>query len=362
MAGCLSLEAALLGAHVAWVAPTYGNSRALWRFLERAGLQDKRIVTRKSERELVIPRAGRIGIYTADNSVGMRGEAFDIVICDEAPQYHEEVWSDVLMPTLADRSGRAFLIGTPKGRNWFWREYQRGLADGTHYASFTAPSSANPLPSIRRAAELARQYVSDRTYRQEWLAEFVEDGGGVFRRVAEAATLAPMDRGEDGRYYVIGADWGRTNDATVFAVMDVERRAVVALDRMTNTDYNLQLARLRALSERFGNARVLAELNSMGGPQVERAQAEGVNITGFTTTNTSKAAMIDALALAFERGELSMVADAVAVGELQAYESERLPGGTLRYSAPQGMHDDCVVAIGLSLWAARGSGVGAVEV
>ena len=45
----------------------------------------------------------------------------------------------------------------------------------------------------------------------------------------------------------------------------------------------------------------------------------------FLTTNASKAQAIEALALAFERGDLRIIADQVLVSELQAYEMERLP-------------------------------------
>ncbi len=57
---------------------------------------------------------------------------------------------------------------------------------------------------------------------------------------------------------------------------------------------------------------------------------------------------IDALVLAFERGEIGILSDPVLIGELQAYEMERLPSGMLRYNAPEGMHDDCVMALALA--------------
>ena len=69
---------------------------------------------------------------------------------------------------------------------------------------------------------------------------------------------------------------------------------------------------------------------------------------GFQTTNASKTQAIDALALAFERGDLSIIPDPVMVGELQAYEMERLPSGMGRYSAPAGLHDDTVMALALA--------------
>ncbi len=68
----------------------------------------------------------------------------------------------------------------------------------------------------------------------------------------------------------------------------------------------------------------------------------------FTTTNASKGAAIEGLALAFERGDIKIPNDPALVGELQAYEMERLPSGLLRYGAPDGMHDDMVMSLALA--------------
>jgi Terminase large subunit, T4likevirus-type, N-terminal/Terminase RNaseH-like domain len=350
MAGACALTWANACGHaVAWVVPTYKNARSPWRFAESACRQVRGSVEIiKSERIVRFPSGGWLGIYTADNPVGILGESFDAVIIDEAARIPEDVWGDAILPTLADRDGVAMLISTPKGRNWFWREWQRGHRGETGYASWQAPTSANPSPSIQRAAALARERVSDRTYRQEWLAEFVEDGGGVFRGVRRLATATPQRAAQDGHAYIIGVDWGRTNDATVYCVLDATTMEQVAADRMTATDYGLQVQRLRALWERFGRCLIVAEQNSMGGPLIEQMSREGMQIRAFQTTNASKQVIIDALALAFEREALHILPDEAQIGELEAYESERLPSGAIRYSAPDGMHDDYVMALALA--------------
>ena len=71
-------------------------------------------------------------------------------------------------------------------------------------------------------------------------------------------------------------------------------------------------------------------------------------VIGYKFTNATKANLIDALALAFERGAIRILPDPVLIGELQAYEAERLPSGLMRYGAPQGMHDDTVMALALA--------------
>ena len=357
MAGSVALSCAAHGAAVAWIPPTYKNARPLWRFAEQMTAPvSKRLRINRTDRTIEFPGGGWLGIYTADNPVGILGEAFDLVILEEAARIAEDVWSETIMPTLADRDGRAMLISTPRGRNWFWREYQAGLADGKTQASFTAPSNANPMPQIQRAFEMARTRVSERTFRQEWEAQFLDDGGGVFRRVQEAATIPQAIEPIAGHQYVIGADWGRTNDATWFAVIDVTTKQNVYNDRMIDTDYQLQRTRLQALQQRYNGAPVLAEYNSIGGPQIEALQNMGVIVYAFTTTNSTKAALIDALALAFEQGDLQIINDPILVGELQAYEGKRQPSGLVVYSAPDGMHDDGVIALALALWATRGTG------
>jgi len=137
-------------------------------------------------------------------------------------------------------------------------------------------------------------------------------------------------------------------------VMDMTVLKQVFMDRMTDTDYASQRIRLKALAERYNRASVLAESNSMGQPNIEALQNMNVSVQGFTTTNASKAEIIQALELAFERGDIQILKDDLQANELMAYEGEKLPSGLIRYGAPEGMHDDCVMALALAWWAAAG--------
>jgi uncharacterized protein YqfB (UPF0267 family) len=195
--------------------------------------------------------------------------------------------------------------------------------------------------------------MTERAFQQEIMAQFLEDGGGVFRHVMAAAIAKGRDKGEQGHQYTIGADWGRSEDATVFCVIDIATHECVFMDRMTDTDYHAQRVRLIALAKFFNNASVLVETNSIGQPQLEELQRMGLSVQGFITTNSSKAQIIDALALAFEQNQITIINDPVLVAELMAYQSERLPSGLLRYGAPEGMHDDTVMALCFAYWAAN---------
>lgn len=86
----------------------------------------------------------------------------------------------------------------------------------------------------------------------------------------------------------------------------------------------------------------------MGEPLIEQLQRDGYPVHGFTTTNATKAKVVEGLALAFERQEITIPDDQILIAELEAFESERLPSGQVRYQAPPGMHDDTVIALALA--------------
>lgn len=333
---------------VAWIVPTYKNGRGLWR-LSKLLVQPVRQMfdVSKTERMITTARGGSFGIYSADNIDAIRGEWFHLVVVDEAARIGEDDYTDAIQPTLADADGDAILISTPNGKNWFWKEWVRGQEGRGDLQSWQAPTRDNPNPRIQRAAELAQDRVSERTYQQEWLAQFVDDGS-IFRNVQAAATATEQPR-IDGHLYVMGCDWGKYNDYTVLTVIDATAHRMVALERFNQIDYQLQLGRVQSLASRYNPEVIIAEKNAMGDPIIEQLYYQhNLPVQPFTTTNASKAKIIDALSLAFERGRLAIFNSPVLIGELQAYEAQRLPGGLLRYSAPDGMHDDMVISLALA--------------
>lgn len=348
LGAALCMMTAGAGGRAWWVAPTYPVAQVGWRLIRRMALQIPGAEVRQAERIATLPNGGEIQVRSADNPDSLRGEGLDFVVMDECAFIHEDAWQEALRPALADRKGRALFISTPKGRNWFWRLWQRCIDDHDHeWRGWQLPTAANPYIDPTEI-EAARLGLPERIFAQEFLAQFLDDAGGVFRRVMDASTAAAQDGMIGGHEYTFGVDWGRSNDFTAIAVLDVTTAELVALDRFNQIDYSLQLTRLTALYERFRPRAIVAEANSMGQPLIEQLQAQGLPVVPFTTTAASKQVAVDALALAFERGSLRIIPDPVLIAELQAYEAERLPSGMLRYGAPNGMHDDTVMALMLA--------------
>jgi len=355
----ISVEAALRGQVVLWGAPTYDQCNIGWSEMSRAagGVAD----FNRSRMTVSFPTGGQVIFRSLDDPDNARGHTADGVVLDEAPMIRAEAWYEVVRPIISDMQGWALIMGTPKGRNWFWREWV-GAANHADSMAWQIPTlgvairdgrlvrAKHPLENPDfQFAEAVRifQSVPQKTFEQEFLAQFIEDAGLVFRNVRMVSTAQPGQPVAGGRY-VFGVDWARDYDWTVISAIDGVARRQVAIERFNQVDYAFQLGRLRAMVERWRPELIVAEMNAMGTPLVESLQREGLPVQGFTTTASSKTAVIEGLALALERGALTLLADETQIAELQAYDMERLPGGTFRYGAPSGMHDDTVIALALA--------------
>lgn len=353
LGGVLTMNVVRQHGRAAWIVPSYKNGRSLWRWAQSIASPMRRYFDiSKAERTISTHRGGFFGIYSADNADAIRGEWFHLVVLDEAARIAVEDWTDAIQPTLADADGDAILISTPKGSNWFWQEWQKGRARNERIASWRAPTRANPNPRIQKAAELAKTRVPDRTYRQEWLAEFVADGA-VFRFVRERATATAQAGPIDGHTYVMGCDWGKVEDFTWLTIVDMMTGELAAQDRFNQIDYQVQIGRLMALYERFKPIVIMAEQNSIGMPIIEQLWRLELPVQPFVTTNASKARIVEDLLLAFERGTIQILNDEVLIGELQAFAVKKTATGLPQYSAPDGMHDDGVMSLAMAWSAAK---------
>lgn len=340
-----AVETALVNAMpAAWSAPTYKMLLDDWKTL-RNTLAPVIESKNEQEKQLALIGGGRIDFWSLDNADSIRGRHYKRFVINEAAFVPDlvNIFDLIIRPTLIDLKGGADFAGTPKGMNGFWQLYNRR---GDEWSRWHMSSYSNPhIP--KEELDSLRETMTERAFAQEILAEFLDDGGGVFRKVRDAAILKETEP-KEGSQYVIGVDWGRSNDATVFSVMDVGDKQQVKIDRMTDTEYASQRVRLKALADKYNRAVIIAESNSIGEPNIEALREMGLNVQGFNTTNATKANIIHALELAFERADIKILEDELQVFELLAYEGEKLPSGLIRYGAPEGMHDDTVMALAIA--------------
>jgi hypothetical protein len=346
---------------IGWVVgPTYDLADRVFREIELIAarhLRHRIVALKEHDRRIILRNmAGglsEIRCKSSDNPVSLLGEGLDWVIVDEAARMRPHIWEAHLSQRLLDRKGWALLISTPRGKGYFHDLFLRGQGRDPHYESWNYPSSTNPhLDAAQIEAE--RERVPEAVFRQEYLAEFMEGSGAVFRNVRENATgewKAPVN----GEYYAAGLDLARTTDFTVLVIMSREKE-VVFVDRFNRLDWNLQVARIRADVERYNSARVHVDSTGVGEPIFESLRQANIWAEAYPFSQKSKAALVNNLALMLEKRQIVLPRPElwpVGIDELEAFQYSILETGTVRAEAPYGMHDDCVMALALAAWSAN---------
>ena len=191
-------------------------------------------------------------------------------------------------------------MSTPKGAT-----FGKALAGIKRLAIVDIPTSSNPYISISEIEAAQRDLLNH--LRQD-LAEFVDDQGGVFRRVQEAAVLSPQEP-QPGRQYVAGVDVASSIDFTVVTVLDAESKEMVYLDRFNRVDYPVLIDRLESVYKRYNLTSMVVESNSIGRPVIDELVTRGLNIVPFTTTSATKQSIIQNLQSAFENGLIRVLDD-----------------------------------------------------
>lgn len=342
----------------AWVAPWFRQSKVVYRLMRKVL---RGVIAYKSDSDLRIEfkNGSVIQFFSAENPDAMRGNGFDGVVIDEAGDTlrDESVWFDVIRPTLSDRSGWALIVGTPKGRNLFFRMFSWGQDPGyADWASFTAPTSDNPIIP-KSEIESAQRELPEDSFQQEYLALFLEFGAGVFKGI-DACVRGKLDEAYSrvpGHVYALGWDPAKFQDYSVLTLIDCNEMRVVGWWRMASTSYIVQLEVVAETAVRFG-AHVLMDETGVGAPLYEqleiKARERGFTCEEFLFTNATKKALIERLQVGVQNRDIEIPNIPVLINEMRIYRHVLTKAGLLSYSAPPGAHDDCVISLALAYLAA----------
>jgi hypothetical protein len=340
-----------------WIcAPSYKQVKSIsWTRLKALLKVDRDWKCNEQELSAHHPVIGTtLELKGTDNEDSLRGVGLKSVGLDEAASIKENVWPEIIRPMLADSRGPALFIGTPKGKNWFHDIY---FKDDPDWQSWGYPTSVNKYIHPDEIAQ-AKKDMSERLFRQEFLAEFLDDETGVFKKIRQCVT-GEFQGPILGRFYVLGIDLAKTQDFTVLTVIDSVTRHVVAFERFQDVSWTEQKLRIQALAHKYNNALCVIDATGVGDPIVEDLQHCGLSLyydgdkPGFKFTNESKNRLIDNLAIAIESRLVTFPNIEVLVDELQRYEYQITTGGKIQYGAPDGRHDDAVTSLALSVWGIR---------
>jgi hypothetical protein len=336
----LLLDPALDGKPAAWFAPTYKLLAEPWREIvratkdvtERLSQQDKRV-------ELIT--GGSIDCWSLDTPDAGRGYRYARAVIDEAGIVRDlgEAWEQAIRPTLTDYQGDAWFLGTPKGRNYFHRLFTKGQEPDGLWKSWRFRSIDNPHLSATEI-DAARHDLPEQVFKQEYLGEPSDDGGNPFGLAAIRACVGPLS---GAPAVVWGIDLAKSVDYTVAIGLDASHN-VCRLERWQRP----WTETIRDLANLVNGSRALVDSTGVGDPIVEQLQRTGRGaFEGYQFTSPSKQKLMEGLAVHIQQRK-GTIPDGVLVSELESFEYEYTRTG-VRYTAPEGLHDDCVMALALAV-------------
>lgn len=349
-------ERVVLKAPQAWYAPTFRMMTDNFKELKNM-LAPAITSASASAHRLEFANGAVLDFWSMDNYDASRGRKYQWVTINEAAITPNllDAWGYVIRPTLADLQGGADFGTTPKGLNGFYGLWTQ--AEGKpDWARFHFTTYDNPFIA-RSEIEAMALSLPERVYKQEILAEFVEDGA-FFQGVDGCCTIEEAELPEQHVKHTIvaGLDWALSEDFTVLTIFCGTCGKVVDWYRINKIDFIMQRQSIIELCKRW-DCGLLPERNSIGQPNIEMLAEAQVNIMrgpdgglGFNTTASTKGELINKLALGLSRGELCAPKD--YADELRSYEVTTTLSGNPKFSAPAGLHDDRVISLALAWWAA----------
>ena len=232
------LQAAVTGKdrHCWYVAPTYGSAKEIaWDMLIHTIPREYISRTNESSLMLRLINGSVISLKGAEKPNNLRGRALDFVVLDEFADMRPEAWFEVIRPSLSDRQGSAVFIGTPKGRNHFYDLWAKGMDGANDWSSFqyTTLQGGNVPPE---EIEAARNDLDERTFNQEYCAEFVTYSGLIYYGFSRE--LSVFDCSDNGGTIHIGMDFNLDPMSAVMCIRKGEK--LYAFDEIvmygSNTD------------------------------------------------------------------------------------------------------------------------------
>ncbi|MEP0815137.1 MAG: hypothetical protein HRF49_10815 [bacterium] len=184
---------------------------------------------RRPEMFLRLANGSELCGKTADNPDSLLGEGLDFVVVDEAPRVAGDVFARYVLPSLADRRGRALIIGSPRGRGWVWRLAARASAD-PDWDVFRFGSSENPHLSPEELA-MHRRLLAFEDYQREYEAEWISERALVYPMFDPVRHVSKAEFNPELPLYA-GVDFGFTNPGCALFAQVTPSEDLIVLDEI----------------------------------------------------------------------------------------------------------------------------------
>jgi len=285
-----------------------------------------------------------IMFYSAESYDTIRGETFDALVCDEFAFFKPEAWNEVLKATVLVKGKKVLILSTPKGKNQFYNLFKLAQ-DNPQYKSFKGTSYDNPFIDPEEIND-ARRSLPDHIFRQEYLAEFLDNSSSVFKNITESIAM-----GSQTANLFAGIDLGRADDYTVLTIVN-DKNEEVYCERWRHMEWSKIIDNIVKALNNY-KPHTLVETNGAQDAIFEQIRDKVTfsksKVKPFVTTSKSKQVIIEDLIVAFEEFDIKILGLDFQIHELEIFTYEyNLKTRAIKYTAPSGLHDDYVMSRAIS--------------
>lgn len=326
-----------------WVDTKHTNidkyvDRYFMKLLKKIGLWNK-CKWNAQKKILTFHNGSYLDFGSAERPEMMEGFGYDFAVLNEGGLIFKKrsIWENTIYPMIKNAQVR--IIGTPKGKNTFESLY-------TRYPHYTFTCYDSPYWTAEEI-EQAKATMTEEAFRQEMLAEFIEGAGAVFRNIYDNIEGELLDSPRDNGRYILASDIAKHTDFTVILIGDLETNRVVYHDRFNQIDWGLQKSRIIEAYNRFGCSSGIIDATGVGDSIFDDLENAGLNLEGFKFTSTTKQELISNLSIAMDNQTIKYPKIDTLLDELSIFAYEQRSNGQFSYSAPEGFHDDEVMALAL---------------
>lgn len=332
----LMIKAAANKYPVGYFAPTYKLLEGT--FSEVYKRVEPMVVKKHDNQFIQLVGGGSIEFWSLERPNAGRSRKYKLAIIDEAAFVKDlwTEWTESIRPTLTDLKGDAWFMSTPKGKNDFYKLYMRGEQGEENWMSWKMPTSTNPHIDIGEIWD-AQKDLPELAFSQEYLAEFNDNVANPFgydfikQCIFPLSTDAPV---------CFGIDLAKSFDWTVIIGLDKFGR-VCYFERFQK-DWNIT----KQLILQLPRVPLRIDSTGVGDPIVEDLQKQRPNVFGEKFTSFSKQQLMEGLQVAIQQRKVQFPEGMIST-ELEQFEYEYTRTG-VKYSAPAGLHDDCVMSLALA--------------
>ena len=320
---------AIQGEQIAYITPTYKLAKQFYEKLSAS------LPYQSKDLKIYFPNGGMVEFFTGERLDNLRGRKFHGVIVDEASFISdlEDGWLNSIRPTLTDYKGWALFLSTPRGKNFFYSLFMKG--GEPNWKSYKFSTFDNPYIDKDEIEEARRQLPAP-VFEQEYMANPMENAANPFGSQNIRDCIRPIT----GEPVCFGIDLAKSYDWSVIIGLDAGGN-VAYFDRFQK-DWHTTKQVIKSLPRKP----ILLDSTGVGDPIFEELQREGLMVEGLKFTQNSKQQLMVGLQNSIHQKAISYPAG-VIVDELEIFEYQFTASG-VKYSAPSGFHDDCVMALALA--------------